>query len=117
MLIKAQKIITKISDNETINTQNYMESLSYISNLYIFLNNIKNVVSTKDITFLPSFKGKYTCEKYGIISNEKENELKIIKVSSDAFLEDLTVNRVRSQMGDLCESINISKNIITFILN
>lgn len=117
MLIKAQKIITRISEDETINTQNYMESLSYISNMYIFLNNIKNVISTKDITFLPSFKGKYTCEKYGIISDERENQLKIIKVSSNAFLEDEVVNRVRSQMSDLCESINISKNIITFILN
>ena len=37
MLIKAQKEITRISDNEEINAINYMDSLNYISNLYLFV--------------------------------------------------------------------------------
>ena len=38
MLIKATEQITHISDNQSINSENYFESLSFIGNLYNFIN-------------------------------------------------------------------------------
>lgn len=117
MLIKAQKDVTRISDNEKINNENYMESLNYIDNLYRFVNKLKVAVSTKNVSFLPTFKGKYTAEKLQINSTCHENEMKIFKVKSDLFFEDKVVNKVKSAMKLICEEVILEENIMTFILN
>lgn len=111
MLIKAQKDITRISDDETTNMQNYMESLNYISNLYLFINKLKSVIPTDNINFLPSFYGKMTCSNY-----EKESELKVLKLSSPLFLVDKTAKDIKKNMESICEKIEINDDIITFIL-
>lgn len=117
MLIKAQKDVTKISDNDVINNENYMESLNYISNLYTFINKLKTVVSTKDVKFLPSFFGRYTSEKLKIIvSDDKCCEMKIIKVESNLFFEDKIIKKINSAMKNICEEIQFDGNIGTFIL-
>lgn len=117
MLIKAQKELTRISDDEKINNENYIESLCYIDNLYIFINKIKNILNTKDVIFLPSFKGKYTSLRNNLISNEKENEMKIINIKSQLFFEESIIKRLKIELGELCEKIIVANDTITFILN
>lgn len=116
MLIEACNDVTKISENSDINGENYIESLTYISNLYNFLNTLKLIVSTKDIVFLPSFKGKYTVEKLGISATEKENEMKVFKVKSSLFLEDKIQEDIKNIMRDTCEDIIVTNNVLTFYL-
>jgi hypothetical protein len=116
MIIKAQKEITYISEDEKINSENSMDSLNYISNLYNFINIMKNIVSTKDIEFLPSFKGKYICEKLGIAATDKENEMKVFKVESKLFLVDKTKDKLNKTFLPLCESMTQDGDVITFIL-
>jgi len=88
MLIKAVQEITDISDNQEINSANYFEAINYINNLYKIINIMKMVSDCKEMVFLPTFKGKYTCEKYNIESTEKENEMKYFEIQSASFLED-----------------------------
>jgi hypothetical protein len=116
MIIDAIKQITVIGPSEEDNTQNYMEGLNYMDNLYTFLNKLKLAVPVDKITFLPSFKGRYIVERLGIASDDKENEMKVFIVQSSLFLEDKTVQRVRKNLSDICESIEKSKDTITFYL-
>lgn len=117
MLIKASHEITKISDNDSINSSNYFESLTYINNLYFFINNIKKVISTKKITFQPTFRGIKTCEKFGLDSLECENEMKRFIISSELFLEDKELkDSIKLEMGKICETIIFDRDIIEFIL-
>lgn len=116
MLIKAQSIITKISDDANINAQNYMESLDFITELYLFINKLKLVIPGKDIEFLPSFKGKYTCLKLGMVSTEKENQLKFIRVRSRLFLEDKYINKLVEHLGPDCEEIRVVDDVVEFTL-
>jgi hypothetical protein len=116
MIIDAIRQITLIGGNDEDNTQNYMEGLNYMDNLYTFLNRLKLAVPVDKVTFLPSFKGRYIVERLGIASDDKENEMKVFIVQSALFLEDKTVQRVRKQLSEVCESIEKSKDTITFYL-
>jgi hypothetical protein len=116
MLIKACNIITRISDNDEINNENYMEGISYISNLYNFMNALKLVIPLKQIEFLPSFKGKYTVEKLGVSATDKENEMKVFKVKSPLFLEDEIQEKIKEVMSNLCENVLLEDDILTFYL-
>lgn len=116
MLSNVQNLITKISDDETINMENYMDSLNYISNLYNFLNIIKIAIPISKLSFLPSFKGKYIVEKLGISSNSKENEMKVFKVSSKLFLEDDIMGKINEIFKYKCESIKRIDETVIFVL-
>lgn len=117
MLIQAHKDIIRITDDEQINMENYMESLKHISNLYNFINKIKTVVSTKDMIFYPTFKGMYTSQKLNIEATDKEMEMKVFKIFSVLLLEDTTVEKMYKVMTPLCDSIDRdTENIFTFIL-
>jgi len=116
MLIKACANITKISDNEVLNTQNYMEGIEYITNLYEFLNVLKRVVPVNKVLFLPSFKGKFIVEKMGIAATSKENEMKVFKIKSTLFLEDEISKNLRKEMTGYCQEIYQENDILTFIL-
>ena len=61
MLIRPVDEITKISDNDEINSANYLESISFIDNLYFIVNKLNSVINGNNIHFLPTFKGQYTC--------------------------------------------------------
>lgn len=111
MLIKAQKEITAISDDETVNMQNYMESLNYVSNLYLFINKIKSIIPMESVKFLPSFYGKMTCSKY-----DKESEMKVLRVTSPLFFVDKTAKDIMNKMESICENIELENDTITFIL-
>lgn len=111
MLIKAQREITRISDDEDINTKNYMESLNYVSNLYLFINRLKSIIPVDEITFLPSFYGRLTCSNY-----ERESEMKVLRLSSPLFLVDKTAKDIEKKMEIICEEIKIDGDIMTFIL-
>jgi hypothetical protein len=121
MLIKASKEITRISlDKEEINVQNYMESFAYVSTLYNFLNKLKMIIPVKDISFLPTFRGAKTCERFGLDSTEKENEMKSIKIITNLFFEEDTKEelrkRVTEELGPDCELISYDDGIVSFIL-
>lgn len=118
MLAKIVHQITQITDNEIINLENYMEGLNFISNIYSFVNKMKMIVPTNNIEFLPSFKGRMTCEKFNISSNIEENEMRYFKTSSALFLEDSDYKKeqIREIIGPICESIDFDGQFITFIL-
>lgn len=116
MLKKAIHSITKISDNDEINFNNYLDSLNYVSILYKFLNLLKLSVSDKSIVFLPSFKGKYIVETLRMSSTSKENEMKVIKIKSDLFLVDETLKDIKERMDELCEDIVRIDDVIIFTL-
>jgi hypothetical protein len=116
MIIEAIKQITVIGGTDEDNAQNYMEGLNYMDNLYTFLNRLKLAVPVDKVTFLPSFKGRYIVEKMGIASDDKENEMKVFIIQSALFLEDKTVLKVRRHLAEICESIEKSKDTITFYL-
>ena len=118
MLAKIVHQITQITDDDRINLENYMEGLNFINNIYTFVNKIKMVVPTNDIEFLPTFKGRMTCEKFNISSNNEENEMRYFRTISALFLEDKDDKKeqIRELIGPLCESIDFDGQIITFIL-
>jgi hypothetical protein len=116
MIIDAIKIITIISEDEITNTQNYMEGLNYMDNLFNFLNKLKIVVPIEKVEFLPSFKGKYIVEKLGIASDDKENEMKIFRVKSNLFFEDEVLLRLQDEMKNICEQIEKNEDLLTFYL-
>ena len=72
--------ITKISDNEEINEENYLESLYYCDSL-TKIEEIYNIIKSRfeDVEILPSFKGKETCKKYNIKSTESENNFRVAR--------------------------------------
>lgn len=116
MLIKAQKEITRISDDETINMQNYMESLNYISNLYMFINKLKSIVNPDEVEFLPTFYGKNTCMNIRIDSADADSEMRLFKISSPLFLVDKTAKLVESKMSPICTEIEFNGNTVIFRL-
>jgi len=116
MIIKAQNDLTTISDNKKINAENYMDSLNYVSNLYIFINKIKLGISLNKVQFLPSFKGRCVAEKLGIKSTKDENEMRVFKVRSNLFLEEDIYKKVRENLADMCESIVRIDDIAIFTL-
>lgn len=117
MIRKALKDISRISTDENINTENYLDAINFIDNLYHVLSVIKQDISIKKIVFLPSFKGRYVCEKLGIPSDDDENSLKIFKVSSDVFrVDNEIINKITENMRPLCESIVFIDNIFIFKL-
>lgn len=118
MLAKIVHEVTKISDDETINLENYMEGIGYIDKIYSFINKIKLVVPTNDIKFKPSFKGFVTCEKFNIESKQEENEMRYFITDSAKFLEDKENKKeqIRDLIGPICESIEFDGSTIRFIL-
>ena len=118
MLIKITQQITKISDNNKINSDNMLESMSYVDNLYIFVKQLQTVCPLNEVTFLPSFKGKNTCAKYNLLSKEYENEMKFFVIKSRLFLVD--VNKIRTDienvLGQYCDKIDYEGDKIAFIL-
>ena len=117
MLIKAVQQITHISDNPDINSQNYLESMRYINNLYTFVSKFKLVVDNMDsVEFIPSFKGKYTSEKLNIQTTERESELKYIVLKSELFLGDNFKNMVKEIMDSICNNIEFENEYAKFSL-
>lgn len=116
MLFDAANQITKISDDEKINSKNYFEAIGFIENLYTVLNKLKTVCPIKNIEFEPTFKGKYTCEEFSIQSTEKENEMKLFVVKSALFLEDDIKTRVEKLLTGITESVEYNDSSLTIVL-
>ena len=119
MLAKVIHEITKISEDTTINLENYMESINFINNAYSFINKIKMVTPISNIHFEPSFKGRMTCEKFNLeVRDEKETEMKYFVTKSVLFLEDKETKKeqIRDILGPLCESIEFDGETIRFLL-
>lgn len=117
MIRRALKDISKISNDDAINTENYLDAINYIDNLYHVIAILKRHISVKQITFLPSFKGKYLCEKLGLPSTPEENDMRLLKVASDIFLVDKDItDKIIADMEQMCEKITLIDKIIIFIL-
>ena len=117
MLAKVIHEITQITEDSSINLENYMESIQFIDNAYRFINKIKLVTPVGNIHFEPSFKGRMTCEKFNLCANEEENEMRYFITKSTLFLEDKnTKEQIREILGPICESIEFDGEIIRFIL-
>ena len=118
MLIKTTQQITKISDDNKINSDNMFEAMNYIDNVYKFVKMLQLVCPLSEVEFCPSFKGINTCEKYNIMSKDYENEMKFFVVSSRLFLVDTDKIRAKidKELGPLCEKIQYEGNKIAFIL-
>lgn len=117
MIRRALKDISKISNDDTINTENYLDAINYIDNLYHVIAVLKRHISVKQITFLPSFKGKYICEKLGLPSTPEENDMRLLKVASDIFLVDKDItDKIIADMEQMCEKITLIDKIFIFIL-
>lgn len=113
MLKKALKDICTISNDAEINTRNYLDSIDYIDNLYHAVGILKQNISIKKLTFYPTFKSKYICEKLGIPSFPEENELRLIKVSSEIFREDKkTTTKIMEKLKNICYEITLVDNVI-----
>lgn len=115
-LTDALKAVTKISDVDSENLQNYLRSVNYISNLYRFQNYLKDVVPIDKVEFLPTFKDVYIAEYLGIETMTEENELRLIKVKSDLFLVDETVENVTARFEPECNNIIHERDTMTFYL-
>lgn len=117
MIRKALKDICNISTDPEINTENYLDSLNFIDNLYKIIIILQEYCSVKQLHFLPSFKAMSITEKLGIPSEFKENELKIIKVKSNLFLEDIKlVEKIKNRVNDICENVIVVDNVLIFKL-
>ena len=113
MLTKAVKQISAISDKEEINTSNYVEAINYISTLYNIINKLKLVVPVKEVVFLPTFRGRVTCEKYGLPpATDEEAEMKILRMKSEHFLEDRIWEKMDAALGSISSSIVYNKDVI-----
>ena len=117
MIHKALKDICKISNDESINMENYLDAINYIDNLYHLESVLKRHVSIRQLSFLPSFKGKYLCERLGITSDPEENVMKVFRVTSDVFrVDDELTQKITDEMQDFCNKITVVDNMIIFIL-
>jgi hypothetical protein len=117
MLIEICNAITTISEDGGINSDNYMEGINYIGNLYNVLNELKLVVSLENVTFLPTFKGYYTCNKHNIEGSEKESQMKLFKIKSSLFLEDKQIrSNIKEKLLDISEDIKFEKDMLTVVL-
>lgn len=117
MLIKAHKDVVNITTDSQMNLDNYMESLKYMSNLYLFINKLNSVINVDDVSFKPSFIGEMTSQKLNILTTEKEMHMKVFKVVSKLFSEDNVVKNVVEALTPLCEHIEIcDENQIIFYL-
>ena len=116
-MIHALKDICYISEDDSINLENYIDALNYIDNLYLVLSKIKTLTEVHSLKFLPSFKGKYVSEKLGIASYPEENEMRLIKLKSDKFIGDSElVKSIEETMEEYCNKMIMVDNIIILFL-
>jgi hypothetical protein len=105
MLIKACNEIARISEtDEGANAENYMAAVGHISNLYRFVDAIKNVVpAAAKLRFLPTFKDKYVSSKYGILSTEEENDMREFRIKSAYLSDESFRKKVKDALKDICD--------------
>lgn len=113
MLKKALKDICNISNDPSINVTNYLNAIDYIDNLYKTVSIVKQSISIKKINFQPTFKSKLLCEQLGICATPEENELRLIKITSDIFREDkTTTNELIEKLKPLCTEVTLIDNLL-----
>ena len=117
MIKKALKEITSISDDDEINTENYLEALTYLDNIYKVVTVIEEYFSIDDLHFLPSFKGKYVVEKIGMLSTTEENELRVFKLQSPLFLETEKLQKLENScVSEIGSDVTFEDDVLTIVL-
>lgn len=119
MIIKICNDVVSISDDEFLNTKNYIDALKYMKNLHIFISLLNEVIDIRKVRFLSSFKGETVIKQLNLVSeNEKEQKMEIFKITSDHFFGDLKlVDKIKDHMSKICESIIYDKGVLTFIID
>lgn len=116
MIKDALKEITIISDDEIDNTDNYLEALNYLDNVYLLITTLQPNLSINDYRFLPSFKGQNVVERLGILSTTEENELKYFRIKSSLFSDKQKVLKIENDCHDICSRVDCSGDIMEFFL-
>lgn len=117
MIKELLKQITIISDDENDNTENYLEALNYLDNIYILAEVLQKDISFDKLTFLPSFKSVYLVERLGIGSYAEENELKLFKIKSSLFISDTKLaTKIKIDCTPICSKITQDKDVISLVL-
>jgi hypothetical protein len=117
MIKELLKQITIISDDENDNTENYLEALNYLDNVYNLLEILQNDISMEDVSFLPSFKSMYIAERLGIGSYAEENVLKYFKIKSSLFISDTELSKkIKMDCTPICNKITQEKDVICLVL-
>lgn len=111
------KDITTLSeDNEELNTENYIDSLNYLDNIYKILLSLQKFVSIQDLVFLPSFKSSSIAERLSIPTTAEENEMKYFIVKSDLFLGKDLEKSIEYEFKDICNKLECKGNTFYFTL-
>ncbi len=108
--------LTRISDNQLDNDDNFIASLSYLDNIYKVFAAVKKTIPDDDVRFLPSFKGMYLVERLGILSTAEENELKYFRIASPLFLEDGIVEQLKENMSGIDCDIRKEDNVVVGVV-
>ena len=117
MIKKALKEITNISDDEEINTENYLDALNYLDNIYKVVSVIEEHFSIDELVFLPSYKGKYIVDRIGMLSTTEENELRVFKIKSSLFLDQKKLKELEdSCKKEINSDVIFEDNILTITL-
>lgn len=119
MIIKICNDVVNITEDEIVNTKNYVESLPYMKNLHIFISVLKDSIPLNKIKFEPTFKGPKTITSLGLADvHDKEKQMLLFRISSDLFLEDKKlVDKIKKNLNKLSETIIYNNGSITFNLD
>ncbi len=117
MIKKALREITNISDDEEVNTENYLDALNYLDNVYKVVSVIDEYFSIDDLHFLPSYKGKYIVERIGMLSTTEENELRVFRLQSPLFLDEERLHKLENGcINEIGCNVTYENDILTIVL-
>ncbi len=115
-MIRQFNSMIRVSEDDNIIQKNFLEALDYVSNLNDFLINFSRIgITDKDITYLPSFYGKYVSEEIGRASIAEENVMGVFILKSELFLEEDLIQKIFELMSDEY-TIKREEDTFTFIL-
>lgn len=105
------------SDNDDLNTENYIDSLMFLDNIYKIVVTMQKYVQLNNLEFLPSFTSRNISERFGIICSAEENEMRYFKIKSDLFLgQPKLVDDIKHGFSEICSKIEFEKNILTLTI-
>lgn len=94
------KRMSEITEDQNKNHINYMSSLKYISNLYVFLNTLGSVVDMSRVRIVSKYKDFVLTDSLGIESCPEENQFRYFVIESPMFSDDLLVERIKEMFED-----------------
>lgn len=119
MFVEIHNNIVNITDDDHLNTQNYISSLKHIQNLHLFLSELRNtMISKSKHEFLPSYRASELVNSKSILYTDiKETELKVFKIKckDKKIIENFT--DIKNIMcNHLCSDVVLEYDIMRFYL-